>query len=88
MALLQVPQLRNARVLGFWISEEELFIFISTSTSFPFLFLSWPLSYLLGTNATQVSLLCKPLWKTVMFAGVSVFSGKRSRREGWKEKPA
>lgn len=36
MALLQVPQLRNARVLGFWISQEELFILISTSTSFPF----------------------------------------------------
>lgn len=33
MALLQGPQLQNASVLGFGMSEEELFILISTSTS-------------------------------------------------------
>lgn len=37
MALLRGPQLQNASVVGFWMSEEELFILISTSTSFPFL---------------------------------------------------
>lgn len=62
MALLQGPQLQNASFLGFWMSEEELFILISTSTSFSFSFLSWP-PYLLGSNATQVSPLCKPLWR-------------------------
>lgn len=56
MALLQGPQLQNASVLGFGMSEEELFILISTSTSSPFLFLSW--SPLTSWEQTQPKSLC------------------------------
>lgn len=56
MALLQGPQLQNASVLGFWMSQEEIFIHISTSSAFPFLFLSWPLSYLCLRDKCNTSL--------------------------------
>lgn len=56
MALLQGPQLRNASVLGFWMSQEEIFIHISTSSAFPFLFLSWPLSDLCLRDKCNTSL--------------------------------
>lgn len=50
MALLPGPQPPEMS-WDFGCHRKKIFIFISTSSAFPFLFLSWPVSYLwLGDN--------------------------------------